>query len=110
MATYNENVEKFFKLYESDAALRQRVQEAEENYPGCLEIRDAAAEDILIPIAKELGLEFSVKDLRKYETRTKMERLREDEADEDALPFWLLDRGWENDTSIFEEDMKKGEN
>ena len=103
----NENVLKFFARYDAEPELRQRIAEAEENYPGCLEIRDAVVQDILIPIAEELGLGFDLKDLRKYETKLKMERLKEDEADEDALPFWLLDRGWEDDASIFEDEKKK---
>ena len=100
----NENVLKFFARYDAEPELRQRIAEAEANYPGCLEIRDAVVQDVLLPIAKELGLEFSLSDLRKYETRLKMQRLREDECDEDAYPFWLLDRGWENSVDIFKED------
>ena len=100
----NENVLKFFELYDKDAELRARIARAEENYPGCLEIRDAVVNDVLLPIAKELGLEFSLSDLRKYETRLKMQRLREDDCNEDAYPFWLLDRGWENSVDIFKED------
>ena len=40
----NENVEKFFALYNSDETLRRRIEEAESNYPGSLEIRDAVVE------------------------------------------------------------------
>lgn len=104
---YNENVDKFFELYEKDASLRERVEKAEENYPGCLEIRDAVVRDILIPVAEELGLGFELSDLRKYETRVKMQRFNSEDTDEDAMPFWLLDRGWEDDPSIFEEEKNK---
>ena len=97
----NENVLKFFELYDRDPELRARLAEAEENYPGSLEIRDAVAEDVLLPIAKDIGLEFSLSDLRKYETRIKMQRFREEECDENAYPLWLLDRGWEDDPDIF---------
>ena len=103
----NENVIKFFELYNSDSELRGRVQKAEAEYPGCLEIRDAVVRDVLIPIAKDMGLEFSLSDLRKYETRIKMQRLNEEECDEDASPFWLLDRGWEDDPDIFKTDDDK---
>ncbi len=102
-----ENVEKFFKLYETDPTLRARVDEAEANYPGCLEIRDAVAKDVLIPIAEEMGLGFDVADLRKYETRVKMQRFNAAECDEDALPLWLLDRGWEDDPDIFDPEKQK---
>lgn len=103
-AEINENVLKFFERYQNDSALRERISAAEENYPGCLEIRDAVVNDVLLPIAKDIGLEFTLSDLRKYETRLKMERLREEEFNEDTYPFWLLDRGWENDPDIFKED------
>lgn len=99
-----ENVEKFFALYAADEALRERVREAELSYPGSLEIREAVAEAVLLPIAAELGLPFTVKDLRAYETRVKMRALREEEPDiDDPVVYWLLDRGWEID----EERMKK---
>ena len=100
----NENVVKFFELYDSDRSLREKVSKAEAEYPGCLEIRDAVVRDVLIPIAGDMGLEFDLSDLRKYETRIKMQQLRSDECDEDAHPFWLLDRGWEDDPDIFKND------
>ena len=67
-----ENAEKFFDRYRTDETLRQRVAEAEAAYPGSLEIRESVAEYVLLPIAEELGLPFTVKDLRAYETRLKM--------------------------------------
>ncbi len=103
-----ENAEKFFDLYRQDAALRARVAEAEAGYPGSLEIRESVVEYVLLPIAEELGLPFTVKDLRAYETRLKMRNLQPDEAipeddpiDEDPVSYWLLDRGWENDPKYF---------
>lgn len=103
-----ENAEKFFDRYRTDETLRQRVAEAEAAYPGSLEIRESVAEYVLLPIAEELGLPFTVKDLRAYETRLKMRNLKPDEEipegdpiDEDPLSYWLLDRGWENDPTFF---------
>lgn len=103
-----ENAEKFFALYREDAALRKRVAEAEAAYPGSLEIRESVAEYVLLPIAESLGLPFTVKDLRAYETRLKMRNLQPDEAipedepvDDDPVSYWLLDRGWENDPKYF---------
>ena len=52
----NENVVKFFELYDNDEALRKRIEDAEAAYPGSLEIRDAVIEAVLLPVAKELGL------------------------------------------------------
>lgn len=103
----NGNVEKFFALYHSDEALRQRIAEAEANYPGSLEIRDALVEYVLLPITEELGLPFTVKDLRAYETKLKMERFRDGDAGEDfdlsksEIPYWLVDRGWTYDEAQF---------
>ena len=104
-----ENVNRFFERYEQDAELRKRVEEAVACYPGSLEIRESLAEAVLLPIAEELGLPFTLAELRAYETRKKLSRVKPDvpieegEEDEDAdfEGYWLLDRGWENDESIF---------
>lgn len=103
-----EHVEAFFALYNSDEALRRRVAEAEAAYPGSLEIRESVAEFVLLPIAEELGLPFTIKDLRSYETRLKMSRIQPDEEvpegdpiEEEPASYWLLDRGWENDPKFF---------
>ena len=103
-----ENAERFFERYRADEALRARVAEAEACYPGSLEVRESVVEHVLLPIAEELGLSFTVKDLRAYETRLKMRNLQPDEAipegdpiDEDPVSYWLLDRGWENDPKFF---------
>ena len=104
-----ENVSRFFEQYEADAALRARIDEAVAAYPGSLEIRESLAEAVLLPIAEDLGLPFTIQELRAYETRKKLSRVKPDvpiqegEEDEDAdfEGYWLLDRGWENDESIF---------
>ena len=97
-----ENAEKFFARYREDGQLRARVQEAEALYPGSLEIREAVAEAVLLPIAAELGLPFSLQELRAYETRVKLRSIQPDEPidedepiDDDPVCYWLLDRGWE---------------
>lgn len=97
-----DNVIKFFELYEKDPALRERVLNAEALYPGSLEIREAVVEAVLLPIAKDIGLEFSIGELRKYETRLKMAKvtMNDDEwlsmADDGGATYWLLDRGWQS--------------
>lgn len=104
-----DHVSRFFEIYDTDSALRQRVDEAVACYPGSLEIRESLVEAVLLPIAAELGLPFTVAELRAYETRKKLSRVKPDtpieegEEDEDAdfEGYWLLDRGWENDTSVF---------
>lgn len=92
-----ENVTRFFELYDNDEALRHKVETALALYPGSLEIRDAVAQHVLLPIAEELGLPFELADLRKYETRKKMRASIGDEISGDideGQEYWLLDRGW----------------
>lgn len=104
-----ENVSAFFERYGADPALRARVENAVACYPGSLEVRESLVEAVLLPIAAELGLPFTVQELRAWETRDKLSRVKPDvpieegEEDEDAdfEGYWLLDRGWENDESIF---------
>jgi len=104
-----ENVTKFFEKYDADPALRARVEEAVACYPGSLEIRESLVKAVLLPIAADLGLPFTVDELRAYETRLKLSRLKPDvqieegdeDEDEDFEGYWLLDRGWEHDESVF---------
>ena len=109
-----ENVSRFFEQYDHDPALRSRVEEAVACYPGSLEIREALVEHTLLPIARELGLDFSVGELRAYETRVKMSRLNQSDEEyfasaEEAEGFWLLDNGWEYDEEVLRagEEWKK---
>ena len=109
------NAEKFFERYEQDEGLRARVAEAEACYPGSLEIREDVVENVLLPIAEELGLPFTVKELRAYETRMKLRRIKpagipeEGEEIEDPYHYWLLDYGWEeNDDAVRRFNESKG--
>ena len=111
-----ENVEKFFERYREDETLRRRVLEAEASYPGSLEIREAVAEYALLPAAAELGLDFTVQELRAYETRVKLRNIKPDvpveegePIDEDPISYWLLDKGWEYDIALFDKAKKKME-
>ena len=47
-----EQAQAFFDRCAQDEALRERLREAEESYPGSLEIREAVVEDVLLPIAR----------------------------------------------------------
>lgn len=106
-----EHAEAFFARCAEDAALRERLREAEENYPGSLEIREAVVEDVLLPIARELGYDFTVGELRTYETRLKLRNARpdlpveEDEEIEDPTHYWLLDHGWTYDTDVYPDQL-----
>ena len=76
------NVDKFFEIYDADPALQARVQQAMDSYPGSLEIRDVMTEHVLLPVAEELGLPFTLKELRNYEL-LKWGRQHQDDADPD---------------------------
>ncbi len=103
----NENVAAFFERYENEQSLRDRVKLALDCYPGSLEVRESVVKNVLLPIAREEGLEFTVDDIRKYETRKKMKKAAMDNdewlamEDDGGDDFWLLDHGWSNDESRF---------
>ncbi len=101
------NVEQFFERYDSEPALREKVEEALACYPGSLEVRESVVEYVLLPVAAEEGLPFTVQELRAYETRTKLQNRKEDvpidedEPLEDPPTYWLLEKGWEwDDTQV----------
>ena len=103
-----ENVEKFFALYNSDPALKKRVKDAEAAYPGSLELREPLVEAVLLPVARELGLEFSIRELQDYETahyarlHRDVELTQEDlAAPDDETEYWLIHPGWSHDDSVF---------
>lgn len=103
----NENVAVFFERYENEQSLRDRVKLALDCYPGSLEVRESVVKNVLLPIAMEEWLDFTVDDLRKYETRKKMKKAAMDNdewlamEDDGGDDFWLLDHGWSNDESRF---------
>lgn len=103
----NENVVKFFELYDNDEALRKRIEDAEAAYPGSLEIRDAVIEAVLLPVAKELGLPFTLRDLRVYESVMSAKRCPDEEMTEKELSesgeysYWFNGRGWSYDKNMF---------
>lgn len=105
----NENVVKFFELYDSDETLRKRIEDAEAAYPGSLEIRDAVIEAVLLPVAKELGLPFTLRDLRVYESVMSAKRCPDEEMTAEELSesgeysYWFNGRGWSYDKNLFGE-------
>ena len=105
----SENVPLFFARVEAEPALKARLAEAVAAYPGSLELRESLVEAVLLPIAEAEGLPFTLSELRAYETRLKLSRVKPDvpieegseDEDADFEGYWLLDRGWENDVSAF---------
>lgn len=103
-----DNVRRFFEIYNSDPALKERIRQDVAMYPGSLEIRDALVQDVLLPVAAELGLEFTVTELRAYETRQKLRRSQGEIPEEDDFEgYWLLERGWSSDEASFCGDKKR---
>ena len=103
---YSPNVAAFLSRYESEPALKARVDEAVNLWPGSWENREFLVEDVLLPIAAEEGLPFELADLRKYEMQLKMQRQKDVDISQEEdveYTYWLLDRGWFNDESIFRE-------
>ena len=81
------NVERFFERYETDPALQEKVEQALSVYPGSLELRESVVENVLLPIAAEEGLPFTVQELRAYETRKKLQNRKEDVPIEEDEPL-----------------------
>ena len=99
------NAEAFILRYEAEPALQAKVEAALACYPGSLELRESVVEHVLLPIAEEEGLPFTVQELRAYETRKKLQNMKPDVEVEEGTPveepvtYWLLDSGWEWDDS-----------
>lgn len=100
----SENVIRFFEIYTSSDELKARIENEIAMYPGSLEIREALAEDILLPIAEEMQLPFSLDELRAYETKKLLaERTADISGGEvpETYEYWLVNRGWENNEATF---------
>ena len=106
-----ENIEKFYAMLKEDPELARRLEEAQNAYPGSWEIREPFLKETMLPLAEEVGLPFTIEELRSYETRLKVRSSRDVEDDSEGVPeaviYQLLDRGWETDPSLFEETISK---
>lgn len=106
------NVERFMERYEAEPELQAKVEAALACYPGSLELRESVVENVLLPIAEEEGLPFTVQELRAYETRKKLQNMKPDveieegEPVEEPITYWLLESGWEWDVT----NIRKREN
>ena len=109
-----ENVARFFARYDAEPALRARVEDALAIYPGSLEVRESVAQAVLLPTAEAEGLPFSLQELRAYETKKMLSRIKPDvpieegaaDEDEDFEGYWLLERGWDYDTEALRKSLK----
>lgn len=102
---YSENVKKFMDEYMASPEMQAEYAAAEAEYPGSLEIRESVAEYVLLPFARQRGYDFTVDDLRKYETFLKVSSAKDVEIDPDEPEsesvFFLLDHGWTDDVEKF---------
>lgn len=100
-----EDAERFFSDYQLSSEMQGEFRKLEASWPGSIENREYIVEEIVIPYAAEKGYDFSLSELRRAETRVKMRKYRDVEADpdepDDETYFFLMDRGWFNDESIF---------
>ena len=102
-----ENIEKFYKLLSEDSSVAKRLADAQNAYPGSWEIREPFLQATMLPLAEELGLGFTIDELRKYETRLKVMNSRDFDDESDSVPepviYQLLDHGWETASSVYED-------
>ena len=86
------NAAKFYEKLQNDAALAEKLNEmdkdfAEKNGTSAEDaaMREKAVDAIIIPLAKEVGLPFTLEELKEYEQdRLKEMNLSEDELDQVA--------------------------
>ncbi len=63
-----ENVKKFMDKLAEDKNLQKRIEKAQADYKGDLTDREKSIPATVLPIAKEIGLEFTVAELKEYES------------------------------------------
>ena len=84
-----ENVAKFYEKLAEDTALAEKLNALDKEFPEKNEavadgadIREKAVEAIVLPLAKEVGLPFTLEELKEYEQdQMKEMNLSEDELD-----------------------------
>ena len=89
-----ENVAKFYEKLAQDAALAEKLNEMDKAFVekneapadgADLAFREKAAEAVIIPLAKEAGLPFTLEELKEYEQeQVKNKALSEDELEQVA--------------------------
>ena len=89
-----ENVAKFYEKLAQDAALAEKLNEMDKAFVekneapadgADLAFREKAAEAVIIPLAKEVGLPFTLEELKEYEQeQVKNKALSEDELEQVA--------------------------
>ena len=91
-----DNVGKFYDKLAQDAALAEKLNEMDKKFADTNEgsaddaaMREKAVETIIIPLAEEVGLPFTIEELKEYEQeQLKNMTLSEDELDQVAGGDW----------------------
>ena len=68
-----ENIKAFFEALSKDEALQQALREKELSYTGMKEDREAIVAEILIPVAKAAGYDFTLEDVKAFEKGMRVE-------------------------------------
>ena len=77
-----ENVKAFFEALSKDEALQQALKEKEVAYTGMKENREAVVAEVLIPVANAAGYDFTLEELKEFESSMQAEgELAEDELE-----------------------------
>ena len=77
----NQNVKAFIEALSQDESIQKALKEKEMAYTGIKEDRETFMEAVVIPLAKEVGYEFTLKDLKDFEKGMRPQG----ELDEDEL-------------------------
>ena len=78
-----ENVKAFFEAMSKDETIQQALKEKELGYTGIMGNLDAVMEEVVIPVAKKAGYDFTLEELNEYEKSMRVSM--DDELDEDML-------------------------
>ena len=83
-----ENVKKFYEKLESSKELQEKLVKAQESYTGDKEDTSAVLEEVLLPIAKEAGYDFTAEELKAAERELAQEKGISEEELENVSGGW----------------------
>ena len=91
-----ENVKAFYKELEANQELQKKIAAADAAYNGDTEDKKAAVEAIILPIAKEVGFDFTAEELISFKPSAQNEdcEFTEDELEAVAGGGWCLILGF----------------
>ena len=87
-----ENIKAFFEALSKDETIQQMLKEKEHAYTGMKEDRESVVAEILIPTAKAAGYDFTLEELKEFETGMRPEG-ELDEAELEAVAGGVEDWG-----------------